>query len=282
MAMILDGKKVAAEIDSRAAMAVACLKKSAITPKLCIIRLGSNAHDISYENSAIKRAESIGVAAEKVSLCDSATESELLETITVMNNRRDVNGILLLRPLPNHIAQSSVCDAISPHKDIDGVTPASIAGVFSGSGDFFPPCTAKACMEILKYYAIDCNGKHAVVVGRSMVVGKPLSMMLLGENATVTICHSKTNNLMNITRNADIVITCIGKPEALGADYFSRGQVIIDVGINWCDKKKALCGDVAFDEVGRIVKAITPVPGGVGTVTTSILISHVVESAKIV
>jgi len=169
---------------------------------------------------------------------------------------------------------------LDPAKDIDGCTDGSLAGVFTNSDVGFAPCTAQAAMEILKFYGVDCRGKRAAVIGRSLVVGRPVSMMLMHENATVTTCHTKTQDMPSITKEADIVIVCAGKMESIGAEYFKEGQTVIDVGIGWNDEKRKLCGDVKFEEAEPVVDAITPVPGGVGTVTTSVLVSHVVEAAK--
>ena len=168
---------------------------------------------------------------------------------------------------------------LNPEKDIDGCTDGSLAGVFTNTKTGFPPCTAQAAMEILDYYGVNCTGKKAAVIGRSLVVGRPAAMMLMHKNATVTICHTKTVDMPSITREADILIVCAGKMETIGAEYLREGQVVVDVGIGWNEEKGKLCGDVKFEEAEPVVGAITPVPGGVGTVTTSVLVSHVVEAA---
>ena len=185
----------------------------------------------------------------------------------------------MFRPLPKHLDSEKARKMLVPEKDVDGCTDDSLAGVFTNTAMGFPPCTAQAAMEILDYYGVDCAGKRAAVIGRSLVVGRPAAMMLVHKNATVTVCHTKTVNMPEIIRQADIVIVCAGKLETIGKEYFRPGQVVIDVGINWSEEKNKLCGDVKFDEVEPIVDAITPVPGGVGGVTTVVLVSHVAEAA---
>jgi len=186
---------------------------------------------------------------------------------------------LIFRPLPKHLDEEAVRQTLLPAKDIDGITDGSLAGVFTGNNNGYPPCTAQACMEILDYYKVDCKGKRAVVIGRSLVVGKPAAMMLTAKNATVTLCHTRTVDMPSVVKNAEIVIVAAGQAGAVTGEYLSDGQIVVDVGIHMTDEGK-LCGDVKFDEAEPVVAAISPVPGGVGTVTTSVLISHVVEAAK--
>ena len=188
--------------------------------------------------------------------------------------------MLLFRPLPKHLDEDLICNTLAAEKDIDGITDLSSAGVFSGKALGFAPCTPSACMEILDHFGVDCTGKKAVVIGRSLVVGKPAAMMLVKKNATVTICHTRTADLPAVCREADILIAAAGKAGMVGADFVRPGQIVIDVGINWNEQEQKLCGDVDFEAVSPIVEAITPVPGGVGTVTTSVLVGHVVEAAK--
>ena len=202
------------------------------------------------------------------------------KTLDELNNDPEVHGILMFRPLPKHLDSEKARKALNPAKDVDGCTDGSLAGVFTNTALGFPPCTAQAAMEILDFYGVDCKGKRAAVIGRSLVVGRPAGMMLMHKNATPTICHTKTVDMPSIIREADIVIVCAGQMETIGKEYFREGQVVIDVGINWNEAKGKLCGDVKFDEVEPIVAAITPVPGGVGSVTTSVIVSHVVEAAK--
>lgn len=279
MAIILDGKKVAAEISNRVSEDVLRLAAKNIQPALAIVRMGERADDISYERGAVKRCESTGVAAKCFTLPENASQSELLNVIETVNNDVSIHGCLLLRPFPGHIDGELARNALAPEKDVDGVTDASLAGVFAGTRTGFPPCTPRACMEILHYYGVDLTGKKAVVIGRSLVVGKPVAMMLLQKNATVTVCHTKTEDMPGVCRNADILIVAAGRPGVIGSDYFNENQIIIDVGIN-VDENGKLCGDVDFSAAEPIVKAITPVPGGVGAVTSSMLVKHTVETAK--
>ncbi len=225
-----------------------------------------------------KRCETLGVACKKILLPETATQEEVLAAIDQVNKDETIHGVLLFRPLPKHLDQNAIENALDPAKDVDCMTDGSMSGVFTGKNVGFPPCTPQACMEILDHYGIDCTGKKAVVVGRSLVVGKPAAMMLVKKNATVTICHTRTVDMPSVVREADIVIVAAGRAGVVDASYVKPGQTIIDVGINMNEEGK-LCGDVKFDEVEPIVDAITPVPGGVGSVTTSVLVGHVVEAA---
>ena len=276
----MKGAEVVTALNEKMAKEIAALKEKGVSPTLAILRVGERDDDVSYEKGAIKRCETVGVAVKSVVLPADVQQSELLRAIDALNKDASVHGVLLFRPLPKHLDEDAVCAALDPGKDIDGITEGSLAGVFTGSGKGYAPCTAQACMEILDHYNIDCKGKRAVVVGRSLVVGKPAAMMLMGKHATVTVCHTRTADMPSVTRNAEILIVAAGKIESLTKEYFSPGQIVIDVGINWNNEKGKLCGDVKFDDAEPIVAAITPVPGGVGTVTTSVLVSHVVEAAK--
>jgi len=280
MAELLKGADVVAALGEKMTKDMEELKSRGITPTLAILRVGERADDISYEKGATKRCETVGVAVKNIVLPADVKQGELMDNVNALNNDDSVHGVLIFRPLPKHLDENAVCAALKPEKDIDGITEGSLAGVFTGSGKGFAPCTAQACMEILDYYKIDCKGKRAVVVGRSLVVGKPAAIMLMGKNATVTVCHTRTIDMPSVVRNAEILIVAAGKMESLTKEYFSPGQIVIDVGINWNDEKGKLCGDVKFDEAEPVVAMITPVPGGVGTVTTSVLVSHVVEAAK--
>ena len=278
MAKQLLGKEVTAALNEKIKANVAELQAKGVDPTLCIIRVGENPSDISYERGATKRCETLGVACEKILLPEDVAQEELLTVIDKVNKDDHIHGVLLFRPLPKHLNQSVIENALDPAKDVDCMTDGSMSGVFTGKNVGFPPCTPQACMEILDYYGIDCTGKKAVVVGRSLVVGKPAAMMLIKKNATVTVCHTKTVDMPSVVKEADIVIVAAGRAGVVDASYVAPGQTIIDVGIN-VNAEGKLCGDVAFDEVEPIVDAITPVPGGVGSVTTSVLVGHVVEAA---
>ena len=280
MEKILKGAPVAQAIIDRTLCDANALKEKGVIPTLAILRVGERADDISYEKGAMKRCAQAGVDVKNVVLPSDVGENEFFETLNSLNKDDSVHGILMFRPLPKHIDGEKARQMLAIQKDVDGCTDGSLAGVFSNSKTGFTPCTAQAAMEILKYYGCECSGKKAVVLGRSLVVGRPVAMLLMHENATPTICHTRTKNPAELSKQADIVIACTGQMESLGADYFRAGQIVIDVGINWNEEKNKLCGDVRFDEVSDIVEAITPVPGGVGGVTTAVLVSHVVEAAK--
>ena len=278
MAKQLLGKEVTASLNESIKAQAARLQQKGINPTLAIIRVGENPSDISYEKGADKRCETLGVACEKILLPEDVSQEELLAVMDRLNKNEKIHGVLLLRPLPGHLDQSAIENALDPTKDVDCMTDGSMSGVFTGKKVGFPPCTPQACMEILDYYGIECTGKKAVVIGRSLVVGKPAAMMLIKKNATVTVCHTKTVDMPSVTREADIIIVAAGRAGVVGAEYVKPGQTVIDVGINMNVEGK-LCGDVDFAAVEPIVDAITPVPGGVGSVTTSVLVGHVVEAA---
>ena len=278
MAKQLLGKEVTAAMNEKIKANVAVLKEKGISPKLGIIRVGEREDDISYERGATKRCETLGVEFEKFLLPQDVTEEALLAVIDQVNKDDSIHGVLLFRPLPKHLNEEKIINALDFEKDVDGITDGSLAGVFAGKAQGFPPCTPQGCMEILDHYGIDCTGKKAVVVGRSLVVGKPAAMMLIKKNATVTVCHTRTKDMPSVVREADIVIVAAGRAGVVDGSYLRAGQVVIDVGSNVNEEGK-LCGDVKFDEADAIVDAITPVPGGAGSVTTSVLVGHVVEAA---
>ena len=273
------GKEVVAAVNSRIMADVAALKEKGVTPTLGIVRVGERGDDLSYERGAVKRCETLGVAYEKFLLPADCTQEELMAVIDQVNKNDAIHGVLIFRPLPKHLDEAAVIKALDPEKDVDGITDGSMVGVFAGTNQGFPPCTPQACMEILDYYNVDCTGKKAVVVGRSLVVGKPAAMMLIKKNATVTVCHTRTVDMPSVVKEADIVIVAAGRAGVVDASYVREGQIVIDVGIN-VNAEGKLCGDVDYASVEPIVEAITPVPGGVGSVTTSVLIGHVVEAAK--
>ena len=289
MAKRLLGKEVNEALVAALQGRTAALREKGIAPTLGIIRLGENPSDLSYEKGATKRAEEVGVSIKNYILPETATKEELLDVIDEVNADASVHGVLMFRPLPKHLKadQEEICNRLAPSKDVDSMTHLSNAGVFEGAKDLgFAPCTPAACMEILDHYGINCTGKNAVVIGRSLVVGKPAAMMLMGKNATVTICHTKTVNTAEICKGADIIISAAGVLNSLTADYVRPGQIVIDVSMNWNPEKittkgkGGMSGDCVFEEVEPIVEAITPVPGGVGAVTTSVLMKHVVEAAE--
>ena len=282
MAKQLLGKEVNEKLNARIIAECEELKARGVNPTLAIVRCGERPDDLSYEKGATKRAEALGVAVEKFLLPEDVSKEELLRTIDAINANDQIHGVLMFRPLPKHLKadQDEICNRLDPRKDVDGMTNGSNAGVFMGKELGFAPFTPAACMEILDHYGIDCTGKKAVVLGRSLVVGKPAAMMLLAKNATVTVCHTKTRDVAAVAREADILVSAAGVLKSLTKDYVCPGQVVIDVSINWDEAKGGIAGDAVYDEVEPIVEAITPVPGGVGAVTTSVLIGHVVEAAK--
>lgn len=282
MAKLLLGKEVNAALNADILSRCRVLCAKGIQPTLAIVRCGERPDDLSYERGAKKRAEALEIAVRSIVLSENVTEDALLETIDTLNVDDAVHGVLVLRPLPKHLreAEESICNRLDPKKDVDGMTDASMAGVFLGKPQRFAPCTPAACMQILDHYGIDCEGKRALVIGRSAVVGKPLSMMLLKKHATVTVAHTKTKDLPALAKQADILITSAGKLGSLTEAFVSEGQTVIDVSINWDEAKGGIAGDAVFDAVEPMVDAITPVPGGVGAVTTSVLMLHVVEAAE--
>lgn len=279
MARILTAKEPLVELKADLALRIQACKSEGIEPTLALVRVGNRPDDLSYERSARKRAEELGIAIRSHILDEFVSQFELQATIQTINADDSQHGCLLFRPLPTFMDEQVVCDEVAPEKDIDGMSTLSLASVFTDGKRGFPPCTADACLHMLDAYDIPIAGKNAVVIGRSLVIGKPVAMMLLRRNASVTICHSKTENLEETCRNADIVICATGRPRAFRAECFSAGQTVLDVGINF-DAKGKLCGDVAFDEVEPIVGAITPVPGGIGAVTTFLTFEHTVRSAE--
>lgn len=278
MAKQLLGKEVTAALNERIKADVAALNAKGIKPTLGIIRVGERPDDLSYERGATKRCETLGVEYKKFLLPADVSQEELLKVVDEVNKDDNIHGVLMFRPLPKHIDQTLVENALAAEKDVDCQTDASLGGVFTGKKVGFPPCTPQACMEILDHYGIDCTGKKAVVIGRSLVVGKPAAQMLIKKNATVTTCHTRTIDMPSVAREAEILIVAAGRAGVVGAEYVSPGQIVIDVGINVNEEGK-LCGDVDYAAVEPIVEAITPVPGGVGSVTTSVLVGHVVEAA---
>ena len=288
MAKRLLGKEVNEALVASLHARASALKEKGVTTTLAILRLGENPSDLSYEKGATKRAEEIGVAIKNFVLPEASTKEEVLAVVDQINADDSIHGCLMFRPLPKHLKadQDEICNRLAPKKDVDSMTHMSNAGVFEGQPLGYAPCTPAACMEILDHYGIDCKGKKAVVIGRSLVVGKPAAMMLMAKNATVTICHTRTVDPAAICREADIIISAAGVLKSLTKDFVREGQIVIDVSMNWDAEKVTtrgkggMSGDAIFDEVEPIVEAITHVPGGVGAVTTSVLMKHVVEAAE--
>ena len=280
MEHILRGKEVAAAIMERNRPIIADLKEKGITPTLAIFRVGEKEADLSYERGAVKRAGIAGIEVRNVILPADVSQEEFDQEFRKVNEDENIHGILLFRPLPKHLDNEKARQMLNPAKDIDGCTDLSLAGVFTNTKTGFPPCTAQAAMEILHYYGIPVKGKKAAVIGRSLVVGRPVAMMLMHENATVVNCHTRTVDVPSITREADILITASGQLHSVTKEYTNPHQVVIDVGINWDEARGGISGDVAFEDVEPNVAAITPVPGGVGSVTTCVLIGHVAEAAR--
>jgi len=280
MAEILKGKPVADAITEDLARRADILKGKGIVPCLAILRVGEREDDLSYERGATKRCAMAGVEVKNVVLPSDVDSDIFFAELDKLNKDDSIHGILMFRPLPKQIDNELARCSLEPSKDVDGCTDGSLAGVFTNSKLGFPPCTAEAAMEILKYYGVELSGKKATVIGRSLVIGRPVAMMLMHANATVTICHTRTKDVPAIAKEADIIIAASGQMESIGKEYISDGQTIIDVGIGWSEEKNKLCGDVKFDDAEPVVGAITPVPGGVGSVTTCMLVKHVIEAAE--
>jgi methylenetetrahydrofolate dehydrogenase (NADP+)/methenyltetrahydrofolate cyclohydrolase len=276
-ANIIDGKQIAYEVRMELKGEVQSLKATGIMPKLVVVLVGNHPASESYVKGKIRASEEIGIDSELIRLNDTISEGELLAKVSELNEDPTVHGILVQLPLPKQISEQHVIEAIAQEKDVDGFHPESVGRMVTGLDTFYP-CTPQGIMELLKRSDVSVAGKHAVVVGRSNIVGKPISLLLLQADATVTICHSKTADLPRITRQADILIAAVGRAEMLTKEHVKPGAVVIDVGVNRTDV--GLVGDVLFDEVKEIASAITPVPGGVGPMTIAMLMTNTVQSAK--
>ena len=279
MAQLLKGLNVANAITEELILRVNALKEKNITPTLAIVRLGARPDDLSYETGAMKRCAKVGIAVRHFLLEETCTRQQLLDTIREINEDSTIHGCLMFRPLPDKALEEAACVLLSPEKDVDCMTLGSLAAVFTGKGAGYPPCTAEGCIALLDHYGIPLQGKRVAVIGRSLVIGKPVSMMLQARNATVTMCHTKTLDMAKICREAEILVVAAGRAGVVDGSFAAPGQVIVDVGINVNDEGK-LCGDVDFASAEPIAAAITPVPGGVGSVTTAVLARHVVEAAE--
>lgn len=272
--MRLSGNEVSDNIVTMLQPLINKLSEAGHTPTLGVLRVGAREDDLSYERGLKKKFDKAGAGVKIFELPADCTQEDLDSTFDQMNNSSDIHGILVFRPLPKHLSDSHMIETIDSGKDSDFMDIRNMAGVFAGKKDAAAPCTAEAVMEIIHHYGIETKGKKAAVLGRSLVIGKPVSMLLITDNATVTVCHTKTQDIKTECRNADIIVACCGVAKMVTKDFVREGQVILDVGMN-VDEDGKLCGDVDFDAVSETVEAITPVPGGVGTVTTAVLLRHV-------
>lgn len=267
---LLLGKPVADALQIELEHKVQTLKSKNINPKLAIIRVGERPDDIAYETGATKKMEAIGIDIDHTLLAEDCTQGMLEDIITNKNQDESVHGILLFRPLPKHLDESKLINMVLPSKDVDCMNLATLAGIFEAKSQAKKPCTPQAVIEILKHYNIALEGKNVVILGRSTVIGKPVALLMLNENATVTICHSKTKDIKQVAKNADILISAMGRAKMIDQSYVKQGAVVIDVGIN-IDENGKLCGDIDFESVKEVAGSITPVPRGVGSVTTTML-----------
>ena len=273
----IDGKAISAAVKEAVKSEVAQLKEKAITTGLAVIIVGEDPASKVYVSNKKKACEALGMISREYALPENTTEDELISLIEKLNSDKEINGILCQLPLPKHINEKKVIDSIIPEKDVDAFHPQNVGKIMIGDYDFVP-CTPAGIMEMLKYENIDVSGKRCVVIGRSNIVGKPMAMLLLHKNGTVTVCHSKTENLKEICREADILVAAVGRANFVTADMVKEGAVVIDVGMNRVDGK--LCGDVDFDSVKDKTSAITPVPGGVGPMTIAMLMKNTLTAAK--
>lgn len=280
MSEILRGAPVADALTEEAAARAAALRERGVVPGLAILRVGERPDDLSYERAALRRCERAGVAARLVTLPAGCSQAELLAAIEDVNADPAVHGCLMFRPLPPKLDEDAACAALAPEKDVDGITAGSLYGVFANRPVGFAPCTAEAVVALLDHYDVPLDGAEVTVVGRSLVIGKPVAQLLLARGATVTTCHTRTRDLAACCRRADVVVAAVGRARTVGADCAREGQVVVDVGVNWDEASQRLVGDVDLDAVAPVASAVTPVPGGVGAVTTAVLMRHVIEAAE--
>ncbi len=279
MAEMISGKLVSSEVRKALTAEIQCFKdKTGIAPGLAVILVGNNPASAVYVRNKHKACLEVGINSYEITMPEETTEEELLSKIDELNRDDKVHGILVQLPLPKHISEDRVINSINPAKDVDAFHPVNVGKIVSGKYDFIP-CTPAGIMELLHFYNVEISGKECVVIGRSNIVGKPMALLLLAENGTVTVCHSRTKDLRETAKRADILVVAIGKPKFVGADMVKPGAVVIDVGINRMDDGK-LCGDVDFDEVEKIASMITPVPGGVGPMTITMLLKNTLTAAK--
>ena len=277
MTKIIDGKIISASVKERVKAEVSALKEKGITVGLAVIIVGEDPASKVYVSNKKKACENLGIISEEYALPESTTNEELLALIDELNSKPSINGILCQLPLPSHLDEKLIINSIDPEKDVDAFHPFNVGKIMIGDFDFLP-CTPAGVMEMLKYENIEVEGKTCVVIGRSNIVGKPMNMLLLHQNGTVTVCHSKTKNLKEVCKNADILVAAVGRPKFVTEDMVKEGAVVIDVGINRVDGK--LCGDVDFENVKNKASAITPVPGGVGPMTIAMLMQNTLTAAK--
>lgn len=279
MATLISGKILAAQVKQRVAQQVEALKTQGVVPRLAVIIVGENPASQTYVAGKAKDCAECGIASDVIRLPEQTTEQELLAHVADCNNNPAIHGLLVQLPLPAHICEQHIIDAISPEKDVDGFTPINVGRLVTG-GDCFLPCTPAGCMEMLRSTGVPAAGKRAVVIGRSNIVGKPAALLLLREHATVTVCHSRTVDLAAVCAEADILVAAIGKPRFVTADMVKPGAIVLDVGINRGEDGK-LCGDVDFDAVSEKAAYITPVPGGVGLMTRAMLMENTLKAARL-
>lgn len=279
MATVLKGAPVASSILEKAKEITKQLGEEGVSPVLAIIRAGENPDDIWYENNAEKQCAKAGISVRRITVSADISDEEMQKTVSEACTDDSIHGIIIMRPLPKQINEDRIMNMVPAEKDVDGASPSSMAGIYSDRKDIYPPCTAQAVTEILDFYGIECSGKNATILGRSLVVGKPAAMLLLRKNATVTVCHSRTPDPASVAKNSDILVACTGRALSVGKEYFNPSQTVIDVGIN-TDPNGKMCGDVKFDEASELCSAVTPVPGGVGSVTSSLLVLHTAQAAE--
>lgn len=280
MADLYRGAPVAASVTEDVAARAARLAAAGVTPRLALVRVGERPDDLAYERGAEKRCAAAGISLERRVLPSDCGQDALEETLRELGADDAVHGILLFRPLPAHLDEPAACAAVPAEKDVDAATPASLLATLSGTGTGFAPCTAEAVVALLDHYGVPLDGADVTVVGRSLVIGRPVASLLLARDATVTTCHTHTRDFAACCRRADVVVAAAGSARMLGADCVRAGQVVVDVGINWDESAGRLVGDVDLEAVAPVVSAVTPVPGGIGSITTAILARHVVEAAE--
>ena len=279
MEELLKGAPAAQKLQEETARITAALKEKGITPKLAMLRIGDRSDSASYERGLRRSCEKCGILAETVELPEETSQEEAEEALRRLNEDPEVHGILLFEPVPKGLDSAALRNMIAAEKDVDCAGEAALGALFAGKRDCFAPATPQAVIELLRFYGIPMRGKRAVVLGRSLVVGKPLSLLLLAEDATVTVCHSRTEDLKALTREADVIVAAIGKARFVDGTYLREGQTVVDVGIHM-DEEGRLCGDVDFASAEKKAAAITPVPGGVGSVTSAVLLQHVAKAAE--